>query len=464
MSSFIVNFLHKIGVDKAIAYSSGSRIVGGVAGVVSIFFISYFLTGIEQGYYYTFGSIVALQVFFELGLTGIMTQYVAHEASHLKLNENYIYEGDVIYKSRLASLVRFCVKWYSILAAIVFFVLLIAGAIFFNSYSQENGEVSWKIPWILVCIGTSIKLFQSPFTSILTGLSFVKEMSEVSFWQQIIIPFATWIGLIVGLRLYVIGVGYLLSVLVWQVYVLKKRGLWRILVNLWHEEIGERVQYIKEIFPYQWRIALSWVSGYFVFQLFNPVLFATEGAVVAGQMGMTMQVLTAIQALSLSWLNTKIPLFSGFIALKEYRQLDEVFNRTTKQMLCVSLALLSMVFVGMWLLIKTRLCLGGIVLSDRFLPLLPLFLLMIAIYLQQFTNAWATYLRCHKQEPYLALSVCSGLANGLSVILLGHYFGLDGIVVGYCFLAVLFFPWGYIIYKNKKREWHGEVNYNNTNL
>ncbi|MFK2504393.1 hypothetical protein ACIXPB_19920, partial [Bacteroides fragilis] len=88
------------------------------------------------------------------------------------------------------------------------------------------------------------------------------------------------------------------------------------------------MDYKTEIFPYQWKIALSWISGYFIFQLFNPVLFATEGAVIAGQMGMTLAALNGIQSLSLSWMTTKIPLYSGLIAQKQYRQLDIIFNRT----------------------------------------------------------------------------------------------------------------------------------------
>lgn len=49
----------KMGVDKAIAYSSGARVVQAVAGVGSIFFIGTFLTDVEQGYYFTFTSILA---------------------------------------------------------------------------------------------------------------------------------------------------------------------------------------------------------------------------------------------------------------------------------------------------------------------------------------------------------------------------------------------------------------------
>ena len=117
--SFIRTFASKIGVDKAIVYSSGARENGAFTGVASAFFITLFLTGVEQGFYYTFGSLLAMQVFFELGLTGIMTQYVAHEASHLQLDKDSCYQGERRYVSRLASLVHFCAKWYAVIALIV---------------------------------------------------------------------------------------------------------------------------------------------------------------------------------------------------------------------------------------------------------------------------------------------------------------------------------------------------------
>lgn len=443
-------------MDKAIAYSSGSRIIGGFTGVISVFFISTFLTGVEQGFYYTFGSILALQVFFELGLTGIMTQYVAHEVSHLQLNTDNQYEGEEKYKSRLASLVHFCVKWYTVLAILVFVFLLIVGLVFFSHYGEEHSaDVEWHSPWVLICLGTSLNIFQSPFISIFMGLGKVKEMSKVGFWQQIIIPLANWTGFVCGLKLYVLPLSSLLSVLIWQSYVWKS-GLAGIVVNLWKVKITESVAYFKEIFPYQWKIALSWVSGYFIFQLFNPVLFATEGAVVAGQMGMTLQALNAIQAFSMSWLNTKVPLYSQLIALKNYLQLDIIFNKTLKQMASVCLFLLIVFFVFVWLLNLTQIQLNGHVLAARFLPYVPLLLLMITIYLNQYTSSWATYLRCHKQEPFLIISICGALADGLSTLIFGKLYGLYGITIGYCLLTILFFPWGFWIYKVKKTEWHHE--------
>jgi O-antigen/teichoic acid export membrane protein len=452
--SIVKSLLRKIGMDGAIAYSSGSRIVAGVTGVVSVFFITSFLTGVEQGFYYTFGSILALQVFFELGLTGIMTQYVAHEASHLTLEDNHLFVGDEKYKSRLASLIHFCVKWYAVLSAVVLVFLLIVGYVYFNHYGSEHENVSWKTPWFLLCVGTAIKLFQSPFNSILMGLGKVKEMSKIGFWQQVIIPATIWVGLATGFKLYVVGFSYLASVVIWQVFV-HRTGLEKIIIALWKDTVTERVSYLKEIFPFQWKIALSWVSGYFIFQLFNPVLFATEGAIVAGQMGMTLTAINAIQAFSMSWINTKIPLYSQLIAQKDYLQLDHIFNKTLKQMTSVCLGLLVLFFILIWFLNVTQLRIGNNVLSERFLSYLPMILIALPMYFQQYIYSWATYLRCHKEEPFLWNSVVCGAASCLSTLVLGKFYGLYGITIGYFVIQSLALPWGYMIFKTKKREWHG---------
>lgn len=442
-------------MDKSIAYSSGARIVQGFTGVASVFFITSFLTGVEQGFYYTFGSILALQIFFELGLTGIMTQYVAHEASHLTLKEDGTYEGEEKYKSRLSSLLRFCIKWYSIISVLVLIFLMIVGYVYFNKYGSSHNNVEWQTPWILICVGTAINLLQSPLNSILMGLGFVKDISKVGFYQQIIMPTFIWLGLACGFKLYVMGIGYLLSVLFWQIFIYRI-GLTRILLNLWKNRITEQVGYMKEIFPYQWRIALSWVSGYFIFQLFNPVLFATEGAVVAGQMGMTLQALSAIQSFAFSWLNTKVPLYSKLIALKDYLQLDLVFNKTLKQMVVIETSLLVLFYCFIAVLRITQFHIGETKLADRFLDYLPMLLMVIPVFLQQFISSWATYLRCHKKEPFLVNSIVGGILCMLSTIGFGNLYGIYGITIGYCMIQVCMFPWGYWLYYSNKNKWHGK--------
>lgn len=445
---FIQNIVRKLGVDKSIAYSSGARIVQAFTGVASIFFIAQFLTKAEQGFYYTFGSIVAIQVFFELGLTTIITQYVAHEFAGLSWKDSTNLEGKERNHSRLAHLLRFSVKWYAVIGLLLFFVLLGVGFIFFGYYSKSDDDIQWQIPWILVCIGTGLNLFISPLLAIIMGLERVKDVMKMRFYQQLVIPLSTWLGLIIGFHLYVLGIASVLSVINVILYS-SLTDLRPILRNLWRVRITERVSYMREIFPFQWKIALSWVSGYFIFQLFNPVLFAYSGPVVAGQMGMTITVLNGINAFSYSWINTKVPTFSKLIALKNYTDLDTMFNYTIKQMVVVCFGLLLLMFLGV-----LGLRIYDIPLGSRFLPYIPMLFMMGALLINQIINAWAAYLRCHNQEPYLTFSITAGILCSLSTFILGRKFGVLGMTAGYFIITLFSTFWAYRIFINNKVLWH----------
>ena len=452
MIRIIKKIASKFGFDKAIMFTSSANIIGAFGSVVSVILVVKYLTGVEQGFYYTFGSIVAIQVFFELGLNGIITQYVAHEASNLKWESDHILYGESKYMSRLSSLLHFSVKWYLCFAAILLISLIAVGIIFFNRYDTTSGAVSWVAPWILLSIGTGINLILSPIIAFIQGLGKVKEIAQIQLIQQIFRLSIVWGGLILGAKLYVLGMGSFMGVFIFILIIAGKYK--KLLTNIWRTVIVENVHYRKEIFPYQWKIAISWISGYFIFQLFNPVLFATEGAVVAGQMGMTLAALNGILSLSFAWITTKVPLFSGLIAQKEYIQLDHIFNKTLKQSALINFGALAFMAVVIFLIRFFNIEISGKPLGNRFLNYIPMFLMMVPVFLNQLVASWATYLRCHKKEPFLINSLVGGILCSLSTVLLGKYFGVIGITTGYCLIIVSMFPWAYYIFKTKKLEWH----------
>ena len=279
MNRYIRSFCCRLGIDKAIAFTSLGRIIQAVGGVISILFVARYLTEVEQGFYYTFGSIVAIQVFFELGMNSIITQYVAHEVSYLHWQTPFELSGEEKYKSRLASLLHFCVKWYICFAGILLVVLIVTGFVFFEHYGGHN-DIVWRIPWILLSVGTVFNLLLAPILAFLEGLGKVKKVAQMRLYQQILGLFVVWAGLLGGVKLYVSGINWLIGFFL-IVFFIFKSDFKNLLLNIWRIPLIERVNYRKEIFPYQWKIALSWISGYFIFQLFNPVLFATEGALVA---------------------------------------------------------------------------------------------------------------------------------------------------------------------------------------
>lgn len=449
MISKAKNLFSKTGLDLAILFTVLSRVLQAGGGIISILFIAKYLSKAEQGYYYTFGSILAIQIFFELGLTGIIIQYVAHEKALLNWGENGVLTGDRKALSRLSSLLRFCVKWFGIMSLVLFFGLVISGFVFFGSYGKNDTVVEWRFPWIIMCFYTGLNLLLSPIYAYLEGLGKVQEIAKIRVFQQLLQLSVMFILFIGNAKLFANPVSVLVSILIPVIYIFF--GPYKtILKNIW-VSIGEwKVNYIKEIFPFQWKIALSWISGYFMFQLFNPVVFATEGAKVAGQLGMTLSVLAGVLSVAISWISTKVPLFSGLIAQKEYDMLNSTFNKSVLQASAVCIVCI-LIFVGGVYFLRYF----GFAAGDRFLPLYLIILLSICTFVTQLVNAWATFLRCHKKEPFLLYSIIMGLLTAGSTFVFGKLYGVDGIVWGYSVLTVVVsLGWAYCIFVTKKNIWH----------
>lgn len=439
------------GVDKAIFFTTVARILQGAGGIVSVIFISAYLTGIEQGFYYTFASILAMQVFFELGLGGILIQFTAHENAHLTEIDGTL-TGNKKHLSRLSSLLHFCTKWYSRLTIGLLILLIIVGFSFFSFFYKSSGSVNWQVPWVLLSLGTTTTFLVTPIAAILEGLGKVKEVAKIRLISQCVAQPLLWLSLLSGAKLYSSAITSLSSALI--IFVLIYKNYYPLLKSIYKTEITDEISYKTEIFPYQWKIALSWISGYFIFQIFNPVVFATQGAVMAGKMGMTITILAALQGLTMSWMSTKTPILSNLISLKRYEELDSLFNKTLKiQLSLAGLGLLA-IFVAVYLLNYFEIMIGGKLMADRILSYYPMIMMMIPMLVNQYIGSVAIYLRCHKKEPFLYNSITCAVLNVLSAITLGNIFGVNGITTGYCVITLLLLPWGNYLYTSNKKSWH----------
>ncbi len=447
MVKYIINL---IGLDKTIAYTSSARIIQVIGAVLNLFLISIFLSKEEQGFYYTFGSILAIQVFFELGLNSVLVQFVSHEVAHLKFDPLSLkFSGSEYHLSRLSSLLLLVIKIFSKLSIALFLILNILGYLFFKYYSEVSLNINWHLPWVLICTSTALMLSIDAIIGYLQGLGFVEKISKIIFFQQLtLIPISALI-LYNGGGLWALGITNLCSVLILFISLFLT-DLFKILRNIKYNLVQVYVSYKNEIFPFQWKIALSWISGYFIFQLMNPVLFAIEGPVIAGKMGMTLTALNGISSLSMSWITTKIPKMSGLVATEQYDKLDLIFNKTVNKLLIVNFILLS-VFIAFVHILEIPTFLK----FDRFLPFKYILALSVVTFSNQLIFSWATYLRCHKKEPFLINSLVGGILCGFSTFYFGNKYGIDGVVYGYTALTILIgLPWAFITYSLNKSKWH----------
>jgi len=206
----------------------------------------------------------------------------------------------------------------------------------------------------------------------------------------------------------------------------------------------------SEILPMQWRIALSFLGGYLTFYLFTPLTFRFEGPVAAGRMGMTFAIASGLSAIASMWIYARVPRFGQMIAKRRFDQLDQLFYRVASiSVVLILTGGLSAWAAAYWLHENDSF------ISERILPLLPTGLLFLAAALMQVSLCQAAYLRAHKKEPFLTLSIVQGVLTSLALWVFGRLYGVLGMVVGYLAIVALFtVPYGTHIWNKCKSEWH----------
>ncbi len=420
----------RIGFDRAIAYGFITQMWSVGAGPVSIFLIARCLTVEEQGYYYTFGSLLAIQVFFELGLTTLLVTFAAHEMAHLVRAATGELTGSPDAKSRLSSLLHQTLRWYSAIAVGFSALAFPLGIYFFNRRANGLPISVWLLPWLGMVTTTALSLAIVPCVSTLEGLGLVKELNLARLRQTIVSNLAFWVILLAGGRLLA---AFLSTLLGWCTVAQWVFGHRRTLLDLWREPAGTaRISWGREIWPLQWKLALTWISGYFMYQLFTPVLFLYQGPAAAARMGMSLNLTNRIYGLALTWITTKVPTFATLVGSRDYPALDRVFFRAA-----VSSTGLAALLGGVLWCLTLGLHLFHSPYADRMLDLPSLGWLVLALVVSLVNGAESYYMRAHKEEPLVYLWLVLALVLAGTTYYFGRYYGAVGMMSAYAIVMLV---------------------------
>lgn len=438
---------HYLGVDRAVFFAVAGKMWGMGAGLLTTFLVASYFTPELQGYYYTFFSVLALQVFAELGLGTVIGAHASHEWAGLAFDGDGRVVGDADALSRLTSLGRFALRWYLVAGVTVTIALLLGGFAFFGSTGWTEVSV-WGAPWALLCVVTGINLCCMPVWTLLEGCNQVANVYRYRLIQSVASSLTAWLAIYLGAGLWVCAIIGMATLIATMLTVIRRyhRFIRQIMFG---QAQGSRLNWRADILPMQWRISLSWVSGYFAFSLFTPVLFHYQGAIVAGQMGMTWTLIAALSAVASSWVAPKAPVFGILIAQHNYAELDRMFWRLTKTVAGVAAAGGLAIWCGVYVLGALQHPFAPRLLA----PQLTAYLLVATI-LQVLTVPMSVYLRAHKREPLLAVSMASGLLTGAVVVVMGRFYSVEGVTIGYLSVMAMVSPFVCVIWHRCRRAWH----------
>ncbi|GGF00126.1 hypothetical protein BIZ38_20280 [Pseudoalteromonas sp. BZK2] len=398
------------------------KFIMALKGPLVIAAVLFFLDVETQGIWYTFISLSALAGIAELGFTTIITQFVSHEYAHLGKKEGLIV-GDGVALDKAISLIRYALKFYIVIVPIAIIILLLIGYYFFSEYKSNV-----YITWAFYCFFSGANLVVSLLQAIYKGFDNVHgshfSISLSNFTSLLLIL----VCLSLGLGIYALPIAMVcsLSVALVTLYNLDRK-LW---IQLIKHKVKQKYNWKNEVVTLQVKYAISFMCGYFIFNLYVPLVFKLEGEQVAGQVGLTLTVVKAISAFCYVWINAKVPTINILVAKNSYEELNPFYINKVKLALSTYFVGVIGFFAALWVSNYLNFFNG------RFLDIKTTFLVVLVELSTVLVSIFAIYVRAHKIEPFNVASVISAI----SVAVIAYLALLKSSVLS-MFIMIVIFQW-----------------------
>jgi hypothetical protein len=432
--------------SREVIYSALNQLWRMIYGPVVLLFIPFFLSQEHQGFWFTFMSISALSVFADLGFNNIVMQFSAHESAFVEFR-NGRFEGSDENIQRLSSLFRFICRWIIMVSSISFPVIFLIG---FVVFIQKENVSYWVVPWILYLVGSALNFISTSILSFFEGCHKLAEVQKIRFFSGIILSILILSFLYFHFDLYALALSMLLNSLFILMMIIiffgrQIRILLRVPISVFHD-------WKREILGLFWKYAVSWGSGYLIFQIYTPLMFQAYGSVLAGKVGITIALWSTMYNISNIWIYTATPKINRCVAKKQWHLMDGLF---AKNITLSSLTYLAGVCALSALLLLLP---GRFVFVDRiverFLPVIPFVFLGTGWFLQVIVNGLAVYLRSHKQEPLMVMSLLSGIYIVATTVFVSKFLPADYFFAGFLTSYLWGLPAVIAIFVSKRKKWH----------
>jgi O-antigen/teichoic acid export membrane protein len=408
--------------DPSLLYAGVYRASLGVSGLLTVLVVMAKLTPDEQGYFYTLNSLGSMAMFVELGLLSLIIIFAGHEWSLLSLDSRGHPVGSSKALSRLTSLGHFGAKWFATGSALLVVIMVLVGRLLLRSHQVYR--VVWQAPFYLLCIANGLTAFVAFPQALLEGCHQVREVYLCRLQSMAAGNLALWVGILCGLGLWSLSLGAFLNC-VWTIGFLLLFFA-PMLSTLCSQPQGEAISWRRELMPLQWRVAVGYLCSYILYYAFTPLLFYYRGPVEAGQMAVTWAGIEIISTVAGTPNAIRIPAFNALVAVADRQSLNRLSWQTA--LLAVALNVLGATSFMLLLIAATN---RGYAFSERLLPLWPTAILFIGSLVKQVGTCMTNYVRAHKVEPFIPVSVASTLTFLAGALPLTTRFGTTGLALAF---------------------------------
>jgi len=416
-----------------------STVQAGSTAVVSML-VAYTLTPNDLGLFYTFLNILAIQVMFELGFSTCIIPFLSHECNNLDLDKrNRINDPD---SGPILDLLNYAIKRYEKIALIAGLCIGCGGILFLKTSREFVSE--GIIPWISLVIANSGMILANGHLSTLEGLNNVEWVVKVRLLGSLARSITLAIALFSGLGLHSLPLSIYAQAIVTLVSINRN---WKSLFAAAKQKGQNNKKISRDIFGLQWKMALSFLSGYAIFNLYVPIIFKRLGPEVAGRFGLSWTITLGVVGVAYSWVAVNTSKFGILISQNDYHQLNRLWWSATK----LSFLTLGFLYLGF---------LGAIIFlpsfkmnAEKLLPTSELLVMLVVGIIQLTSLTQAAYLRSHKKEPFLIQNIVGAVLVVSVCTTLEKDYGLKGIIYGMLLVFGFGLPINTAIFYTCRKNW-----------
>ena len=388
------------------------------------------LTLDEQGLFFVFLSLGALLQLSDFGIA-----YAAlHMSGHLRIDGDAARFNGFLARARRINLVVLSV------AATAVFAL---GVAVFSARAGRNGaQLAWGAPWAAFVLAALVAQLSNLELTFIEGGRSPIEAWRCRWGQEVVGGLALVALLFGGAGLWSLC-AYWGTRAGWTLWWLRHNRLQIADVPEARASSSTRFNWRSEVWPFQWRIGLSSLSGFLIFQAFNPIVLVEQGPALAGRFGMSLAMMNMLLAVTLVWPLSQISRYVGLIVERRFAQLRHDFWRMLAASGLFAAILAGSLFAVLWWMSGHHVSFAG-----RTADLLTTGALLAAAVVHHVVNCFAVVLRAERREPLMAVSIVGGLLTVLVVWASARYGGLPQIALANLGCALIGVPIAFVYYQS----------------
>lgn len=405
---------------------------GGVGLMAIAWLATRRISDAELGFFFSFLSFGALVQLADFGLSFAALQTAGRLAGTARLHE-------------LPAVARRVRRWN--LATTTVAVLVVAGIgwMIFSARTPggESSPISWRYPWMAYLASVFGAQLTNPGISLREGAGKVSQMWRLRLVQEWISAAACFVALHAGAGLWSLAVFALARAVV--------GGSWLLLGDPLRSTTRDAdyslERWMSEVWPFQWKLGLSMLSGFLIFRALTPIVLLERGPILAGQFGLAVSIMNLLITVSSAWPSSQAARYSAMHGAGHFARLRREFPLMLWSSTAVSAVAAVVLTIVLW---RAREL--GVTFALR-LPEIPTTALILsAAVVHHFVACFAMFLRSEGREPLLVPSIAGATFTVAAIWLTAHYFDLRDIAIVNLACALIGIPVVLLLLRSRQRQ------------